>query len=49
MNLLLLLAPAFASNFLVLPTSIAMLLLALWFLIRGVDAARWEARIATVR
>ena len=49
MNFTLLLAPAYASNFLLLPTTIGMLLLAVWLLVRGVDVTKWEEKAAANR
>jgi len=47
-----LLLPAYASPFLLIPTPLAMLALALWLLVRGVDAVKWsenEAVAASTR
>jgi hypothetical protein len=38
--------PAFASPFFLLPTIIAMLVFAIWLLVRGVNEREWETRIA---
>ena len=38
----LIIAPAYASGFFLLPMILAMLVLALWLLIRGVDEVHWE-------
>jgi len=46
MNFTLVLAPAYASNVLLLPTPIAMLVLALWLLVRGVSDEEWQERVA---
>lgn len=46
-NFLLVLAPAFASSILLLPTVIAALSLTLWFLIKGVEVPKWEEKAAT--
>jgi hypothetical protein len=43
-SFLLVLAPAYAGPFLLLPMSIAGLSLTVWFLVKGVDVARWEER-----
>jgi hypothetical protein len=40
----LIVAPAYSSSFFLLPMIIAMLLLAVWLLVRGVDARKWEER-----
>ena len=45
-NFALVLAPAYASDLLLLPMSIAALSLTVWFLAKGVDVAKWEARAA---
>lgn len=42
-NFVLLLAPRHASDWLLLPTPIAMLTLTLWLLIKGIDVAKWRA------
>lgn len=41
-NFLLILVPGFASEVLLLPASLAMLALALWLLIKGIDQNKWE-------
>jgi hypothetical protein len=46
-NFALVLAPAYASDFLVLPMFIAMFSLNLWLLIRGVDVSKWDEKAAT--
>ena len=45
-NFALVLAPAYASDLLLLPMTLAALSLTLWLLVRGVDVASWEARAA---
>ena len=45
-NFALVLAPAYASDLLLLPMSIAALSLTVWFLAKGIDVAKWEARAA---
>ena len=45
-NFALILAPAYASDVLLLPMSIAALSLTVWFLAKGIDVAKWEARAA---
>ena len=44
----LVLAPTYASSVLLLPTILAMLALALWLLVRGVDVGKWNERGAVV-
>jgi hypothetical protein len=44
-NFLLVLAPSYSSDLLLLPAPIAVLAFALWLLVKGVDAGRWEARV----
>jgi hypothetical protein len=39
-------APTFSSPFFLLPTIVAMLVLAIWLLVRGVDVRQWETRNA---
>jgi len=46
-NLTLVLAPAYSSNILLLPTILAAVSLTVWFLVKGVDVAKWEAKTAT--
>ncbi|HSO93797.1 MAG TPA: DUF4386 family protein [Candidatus Dormibacteraeota bacterium] len=43
-NLAIVLAPAYASDYLLVPVGIAGLLLMFWLLIKGVDLAKWNAR-----
>ncbi|HEX4159383.1 MAG TPA: DUF4386 family protein [Rhizomicrobium sp.] len=40
-------APDFASSFFLLPTILAMLVLAILLLVRGVDERQWEINIAS--
>ena len=47
-NFALIIAPAYAYDWLFLPMSFAYLSLTLWFLVRGVDELKWEER-AVVR
>jgi hypothetical protein len=47
-NFMLVLAPAYTSDFLLIPVSIAVLSLTLWLLVKGVDVEKWEAKAATV-
>lgn len=46
-NFAIVLAPAYASSSLLLPMIIAGVSLTLWFLIRGVDVPKWEAKAAS--
>ena len=50
-NFVFVLAPAYATDFLILPMIIAILALALWLLLKGVDMKKWEerARVPEVR
>ncbi len=43
-NFILVLTPAYASNFLLLPTAIAILTLSLWLLIKGVNVDKWKEK-----
>lgn len=45
-NFALVLAPAYALDWLLLPTNLAALVLALWLLIRGINLPRWEEMAA---
>jgi len=47
-NFALVLAPAYASSFFLLPMTLAVLSLTAWLLVRGVDVAKWEEKAATV-
>ena len=38
------LAPAYASDFLLLPVFLAMISLTIWFFVKGVDVGKWEQR-----
>jgi hypothetical protein len=44
-NLVLVLAPAYASDLLLLPMFVAVLSMTFWLLVRGLDIARWNARV----
>jgi hypothetical protein len=44
-NFLLVLAPQFPSEFLLIPAPITVLLLSVWLLVKGIDVQRWEARV----
>jgi len=46
-NLALVLTPAYASNVLLLPMFLAGVSLTAWFLMKGVDVPKWEAKAAT--
>jgi hypothetical protein len=43
-NFVFVLAPKYHSDFLVLPMFVAMVALAAWLLLKGVDVGRWEAK-----
>ena len=45
-NFALVLAPAYASNWLLFPMGLGALSLAAWLLVKGVDVPKWEARSA---
>jgi len=45
-NFALVLAPAYASDFLLLPMILAGVSLTVWLLVRGVDVPKWEAKAA---
>jgi len=47
-NFLLVLAPAYASDVLLLPMFLAAVSMTVWLLVKGVDARKWEARAASV-
>ncbi len=49
LNFLFVLMPAYASDFLIPPMIVAMLALALWLLLKGVDLAKWEEKARVVR
>jgi uncharacterized protein DUF4386 len=46
-NFALVLAPAYASDGLLLPMSVAGVSLTVWLLVKGVDVPKWEAKAAT--
>lgn len=46
LNFALVLSPAYASDILLLPMILALLAMTAWFLVRGVDVAKWEAKAA---
>ena len=46
-NLVLVLAPAYASDLLLAPMFVAVLSMTLWLLVRGIDVARWNARVTS--
>ena len=39
------LAPRFASSLLLVPMSLAIVSMIVWFLVRGIDAAKWDERV----
>jgi Domain of unknown function (DUF4386) len=43
-NFALVVAPAYASDILLLPMFLAMAALTVWFLVKGVDVPKWEAK-----
>lgn len=45
-NFTLVVAPAFSSDIFLLPMPLAAVSLTLWFLVKGVDVPKWEARIS---
>ena len=45
-NFALVLAPTYASDFFLLPAVLAVLLLTLWLLVKGVDVPKWEEKAA---
>ncbi len=45
-NFVLVLAPAYASDFLLLPTPLAILALALWLLVKGVNVTKWNKQVS---
>lgn len=47
-NLTLILAPAYSSDFLLAPAPLAVLVFTIWFLVKGVDVEKWNARTAAV-
>jgi hypothetical protein len=49
LNFALVLAPAYASDILLLPMMLAVVAMTAWFLARGVDIPKWEAQAATQR
>jgi hypothetical protein len=46
-NFALVLAPAYASSALLIPTIVAVVPVILWMLVRGVDIPKWEEQAAT--
>ncbi len=48
-NFTLVLAPAYSWDFLLLPAPITVLVLTVWFLWRGVDVEKWNARVLAMR
>jgi hypothetical protein len=47
-NFVLVLAPAYASDLLLLPMFLAVVSMTLWLLVKGVDVQKWEAKAARV-
>ncbi len=47
-NLVLVLAPAYASDVLLLPMFLAGVSMTVWLLVKGVDVPKWEARAASL-
>jgi hypothetical protein len=47
-NIVLVLAPAYASSLLLLPMFLAVVSMTVWLLVRGVDVQKWEAKAASV-
>jgi hypothetical protein len=45
-NFMLVLAPAFPSDLLLLPMPLVVLSMMVWFLVKGVDVSKWEAKAA---
>ena len=45
-NVLLVLMPAYSSDFLLLPMFLSVVSMAVWFLIKGVDVPKWEEKAA---
>ena len=48
-NLTLVLAPAYSSDFLLLPAPLTVVVLTVWFLTKGVDVEKWNARVIAMR
>jgi len=48
-NLTLVLAPAYSSDFLLLPAPLTVIVLTVWFLTKGVDVDKWNARVMDLR
>jgi hypothetical protein len=46
-NFVLVLAPAYASDLLLLPMFLAGVSMTVWLLVKGVDVPKWEAKVAT--
>jgi hypothetical protein len=47
-NLTLVLAPAYSSDFMLIPAPLTILVLTVWFLVKGVDVEKWNAKAALV-
>ena len=48
-NLTLVLAPAYSWDYLLLPAPLTILVLTVWFLWKGVDVEKWNARVLAMR
>ena len=48
-NFTLVLAPAYSSDLLLLPAPLTILVLTVWFLTKGVDIEKWNARVLAAR
>ena len=46
-NFVVVLAPGYASDFLLLPTFLAGVSMTTWLLVKGVDVPKWDAKVAT--
>lgn len=47
-NLTLVLAPAYSSDFMLIPAPLTILVFTVWFLVKGVDVEKWNAKAALV-
>jgi hypothetical protein len=48
-NFTLVLAPAYSWDLLLLPAPLSVLVLTVWFLWKGVDVQKWNARVLAMR
>jgi Domain of unknown function (DUF4386) len=48
-NFTLVLAPAYSSDLILIPAPITVLVLSVWFLTKGVDVVKWNARVVSMR